>query len=127
MKNNKFIVPVITGLVIVLTLVLTIIVKSGTPFEAILFLVYVGIGAIGFGYSALLIKFKMDIASSLFLFLTIFSGVLFYINMPKGPELLGQLGALLGWLLLMAASIIISLVVGLIVRRRKNEQQAKLG
>lgn len=126
MKNNKFIVPVITGLVIVLTLVLTIIVKSGTPFEAILFLVYVGIGAIGFGYSALLIKFKMDIASSLFLFLTIFSGVLFYINMPKGPELLGQLGALLGWLLLMAASIIISLVVGLIVRRRKNEQQAKL-
>lgn len=127
MKNNKFIVPVITGLVIVLTLVLTIIVKSGTPFEAILFLVYVGIGAIGFGYSALLIKFKMDIASSLFLFLTIFSGVLFYINMPKGPELLGQLGALLGWLLLMAASIIISLVMGLIVRRRKNKQQAKLG
>lgn len=120
MKNNKFIVPVVTGLVIVLTLILTVIIKSGTPLELTLLLVYVGVGAIGFGYSALLKKFKMDIASNLFLILTILSGIIFYINMPKGPELMSQFAAFLGWLLLMAASIIISLVVGLIVRWRKK-------
>lgn len=120
MKNNKFIVPVVTGIVIILTLVLTIIVKSGTPLELTLLLVYVGVGAIGFGYSSLLKKFKMDIASNLFLIFTILSGIIFYISMSKSPELLGQLGAFLGWLLLMAASIIISLVVGLIVRWRKK-------
>lgn len=120
MKNNKFIVPVVTGLVIVLTLVLTIIIKSGTPFELTLLLVYVGVGAIGFGYSALLKKFKMNIASNLFLIFTVLSGIIFYFSMSKGPELLGQFAAFLGWLLLMAASIIISLVVGLIVRWRKK-------
>lgn len=46
MRTNKFIVPAVTGLVIVLTLVLTIIVKSGTPFELTLLLVYVGVGII---------------------------------------------------------------------------------
>lgn len=120
MRNNKFIVPVITGLVIVLTLILTIIIKAGTPFEITLLLVYVGVGAIGFGCSALLKKFKTNIASTLFLILTVLSGIVFYFSMPEGPELLGQLGAFLGWLLLMAASIIISLVVGLIVRWRKK-------
>lgn len=120
MKNNKFIVPLVTALVIVLTLVLTIIIKSGTPFELTLLLVYVGVGAIGFGYSALLKKFKMNIASNLFLIFTVLSGIIFYFNMSKGPELLGQFAAFLGWLLLMAASITISLVVGLIVRWRKK-------
>lgn len=122
MRNNKFIVPVITGLVIVLTLVLTVIVKSGTPFEITLLLAYAVIGAIGFGYSSLLKKFKMDIASNLFLIFTILSGVILYFNMPEGPELLGQLAAFLGWLLLMAASIIISLIIGLVVRRKGKKE-----
>lgn len=122
MRNNKFIVPVITGLAIVLTLVLTVIVKSGTPFEITLLLAYVVIGAIGFGYSSLLKKFKMDIASNLFLGFTILSGVIFYFSIPEGPELLGQLAAFLGWLLLMAASIIISLIIGLIVRRKGKKE-----
>ena len=120
MRNKKIIVPVVTGLVIVLTLVLTIIVKPGTPFELTLLLVYVGVGIIGFGYSVFLKKLKMSLASNLFLIFTILSGVYFYISMPKGPELMSQFAAFLGWLLFMAASIIISLVVGLIVRRRKK-------
>ena len=66
MGNNKFIVPVITGLVIVLTLVLTIIIKSETPFEITLLLAYVVIGAIGFGYSSLLKKFNQVTWNSLF-------------------------------------------------------------
>lgn len=63
MRTNKFIVPAVTGLVIVLTLVLTIIVKPGTPFELTLLLVYVGVGIIGFGYSVFLKKLKMSFFS----------------------------------------------------------------
>jgi len=78
MRTNKFIVPAVTGLVIVLTLVVTIIIKSGTPFELTLILVYVGVGAIVFDYSALLKKFKMNIASNLLLIFTVLSGIIFY-------------------------------------------------
>lgn len=120
MRNNKFLVPAITGLAIIFTLALTIIVKSGTPFELTLLLAYVGIGIIGFGYSALLEKIKMPLASDLFLILTIGSGIYFYMSMPEGPEGLSQFAAFLGWLLLMAISVVLSLIVGLIAGRIKQ-------
>lgn len=124
MRNNKFIVPVITGFVIVLTLFLTVILKAGTPFEMTLLLPYTVMGLIGFGYSALLRRFKMSLASNLFLIFTVLSSIYFYISMPKGPEALSQLAAFLGWLLLMAASLIISLIIGLIIKY-KNKKAAK--
>lgn len=109
-----------TGLAISLTLYLTIIVKSGTPFELNLFLIYLGFGVVGFAYSFLLGKFKMLLASNLFLIFTVVSGMFFYISMPKGPEALSQLGAFMGWLLLIAISALLPLVMELIVRLSKK-------
>ena len=46
MGKNNFIVSLIAGLTISLTLFLTIIIKSGTPFEWNLLLVYIGVGVV---------------------------------------------------------------------------------
>lgn len=118
--KKKFILPSITGIVITLTLFITIIIKSQTPFELGLILAYIGIGFIGFFYSVLLQRFKTFLASKLFLVFTLISGVYFYISMPKGPEGLSQLAAFLGWLLLMIASIILPLIIEIIIRLRRR-------
>lgn len=103
-----------------MTLILTIIVKSGTPFKLPLLFAYVGIGAIGFVYSALFQKLEMCLGATLFLVLTILSGGYFYLSMPAGPEGLSQLAAFLGWLLLMGISGALSLVVGIIAKRKSH-------
>lgn len=63
MIKNKFIVPVATWIVITLSLYLSIIVKSRTPFAVPLLLAYIGIGLIGFLYSLLLNVLKMPLGS----------------------------------------------------------------
>lgn len=120
MGKNNFIVSLIAGLTISLTLFLTIIIKSGTPFEWNLLLVYIGVGIVGFGYGILLGKLKMLLAAKLFLVFTIMSGIYFYISMPKGPEALSQLGAFMGWLLLMVLSILLPIIIELIARLKKK-------
>lgn len=118
--KNKFIIPIITGTFITLTLFATIIIKSQTSFELRLLLAYIGIGLIGFTYSFLLQKFKMVLASNLFFVFTIISGILFYINMPKDPEGLSQFAAFLGWILFMLISIVLPLIIEFIIRIRKR-------
>ncbi len=120
MGRNKFLVPIITGLIITLSLFLTIIVKGGREFEWGLLLAYLGIGTFGFAYSLILRLFKMFLASNLFLILSLLSGLYFYISMPKGPEALSQLGVFLGWIILMVVSLVLPLVLELILRFRKR-------
>lgn len=116
MKKSKIIVPILTSLTIFLTLVLTIIVKGENDFESKLILVYFVIGLIAMAYSWLLQKFKMNLASNLFLFFSFLSGIYFYISMPRGPEGLSQLAAFLSWIMLMIGSLVITLFVGLILK-----------
>ena len=123
MRNKRLIEPIASGATISLTLFLTIIVKSKTPFELNLVMMYLGFGVAGFAYSFLLRYFKMFLASTLFLVFTIVSGVYFYISMPKSPEVLSQLGAFMGWLLLMVISIFLPLVIELVIRLRKKKSK----
>lgn len=118
--KNKLIIPASTGFTISLTLFLTIIIKSQTPLELNLFLAYVGIGIIGFGYSILLQKFKMVLGSNLFFVFSIISGAYFYISMPRGSDGLSQLAAFLGWILLIVISILLPLIIEFIIRLRKK-------
>ncbi len=120
MINNKFIVPVATWIVITLSLYLSIIVKSRTPFAVPLLLAYIGIGLIGFLYSLLLNFLKMPLGSIVFFFLSFASGLYLFFGMPKGSDGLSELAAFLGWLVLMGGSIVVALIIGLIQRFRKR-------
>ena len=117
MKKN-FVISAITGIIITLTLYITIIIKSGTDFELGLILAYIGIGFIGFIYSIILQRFKMFLAAKLFLFLTIISGIYFYISMPRGSDALSQLGSFLGWIVLMFISVVLPIIVELLNKLR---------
>ena len=122
MIKNKFIVPVATWIVITLSLYLSIIVKSRTPFSVPLLLAYVGIGLIGFLYSLLLRVLKMSLGSTVFFFLSLASGFYLFFSMPKGSDGLSELAAFLGWLVLMGGSIVLSLIIGIIVRFTKRNK-----
>ncbi len=125
MKLKNFAIPGATGLVIVLSLVLSIIIKSGAEFKIPLLLAYLLIGLVGFGYSALLEKFKARLPALLFLCFSFLSGLYFFITMSKGPEGLSQLAAFLGWMMLMAVSFVLSLIafVVLLIMRRKEKKE----
>ncbi len=120
--KNKFIIAFFTGLVILLSLYLTIIVKSGTNFEVGLLLAYTGIGLLGFIYSFILQRFKKDIGAKIFLVLSFISGLYFYISMPATGEGLSQIAAFLGWLILMFFSILIPLLVEFIISFIKRKK-----
>lgn len=120
MIKNKFIVPIATWIVITLSLYLSIIVKSRTPFAVPLLLAYIGIGLIGFLYSLLLRVLKMPLGSTVFFFLSLASGLYLFFGMPKGSDGLSELATFLGWLVLMGGSIVVALIIGLIQRFRKR-------
>ena len=119
--KNKYSLAIINGLVITVTLIITIIVRAGTKLEIGILLSYTSIGFIGFGYSLFLHKIKMLLAAKLFLIFSIISGLLFYTSMPKGSEGLSQIGAFLGWILFMGISIIMPIVIELIYRIIKRK------
>ena len=113
-KKSKLIVPLLTWLVISLSLLLSIFIKLNRPVELKIASRYLLAGFIGFLFSFLLRVFNLYKGSILFLILSILSGVYFYISMPLNSEEFGQLGALLSWLILMVASIVITLTYELI-------------
>lgn len=113
-KKSKVIVPLLTWLVISLSLLLSIFIKLNRPVELKIASRYLLTGFIGFLFSYLLRVFNLYKGSNLFLILSIMSGIYLYITMPLSPEEFGQLGALLSWLILMIASIVITLTYALI-------------
>lgn len=111
MKTNKLLIPLLTGLVIVVTLYVTVVIRGETPFEMPMIISYPVMGLIGAVYSYILLRYKMKIGAYLFLLFTIISGIAFYLSMPRSVDLLIQMGAILGWFMLMGVSFVLPLVV----------------
>lgn len=111
MKTNKLLIPLLTGLVILVTLYVTVVIRGETPFEMPMIISYPVMGLIGAVYSYILLRYKMKIGAYLFLLFTIISGIAFYLSMPRSVDLLIQMGAILGWFMLMGVSFVLPLVV----------------
>lgn len=108
-KRNLWLVPLITMLVISLSLSISIYTKIGQTLDAIIISRYILVGVIGFIFSFILRKYNQDLASNIFLLLSIISGLILFIQMPDSADGFAQLGAIIMWMMMMGLSIILAL------------------
>ncbi|NLW15315.1 MAG: hypothetical protein GX038_03545 [Erysipelothrix sp.] len=109
-KNKRFLIPLLTGSVIALSLYYAILVKRDSAEDLNIGLRYVAVGFVGFIYSYVLGIFNMNRTAKIFLVLSIVSGLYLYFAMPLQPGGFLDLGVILTWLMLMGASIILPLL-----------------
>lgn len=123
MKKGKIIRPLLTALTLGISLYLANIVKGGTDLEWGLVLAYSTIGIGGFIFTAILEALELKLASILFLLGSLAAGIYLYLAMPSGPESFSQLAVFIGWLMLMALVILLTVALGIymLVKRKKEK------
>lgn len=127
--NKRIILSLTTGIIVFASLYLSIIVKLGNSFDIKIATAYLFVSLFISLISYILNRFKILYASEMLLLASIISGLFLYISMPKTGDGFLQLGAIMGWFMILAISIAILLVyamIALILRYTKKGAVTKV-
>lgn len=124
--KKKYLKAFLTGLIVVLSLTFSIIIKQDVPFDLQLFIIYILIGIFVFVVSIVFSKLNIRYATNVLLLMSIISGLYLYIMMPKGSDGLSQLSVGLAWFMMMGTTILITFIYTIIILiTRWSKKQSK--
>jgi hypothetical protein len=125
-KNISWVKAGLTGLVVFLSLYISIIIKLQVDFKWSLMFAYALIGLLIAALSLLLSNLKIKYGPDILFALTIGAGIFLYTGMPKSSDGFSDLAVFVGWFMLIGvivAAVLLYTVITLILRKRQENSK----